>query len=696
MLEIGSVVRVSETATGGDATRGNSTDLRLSSDGKSAVFVSAANNLVAGDTNNAADIFLKDLETGAVERVNVNEAGEQSDGFNLAASNPLYDAAAGLVYFSSRASNLIPDQPNVTQLDFYVKNLNTGEVELVSANEAGEAFDSATFGQVLSPDNQFLVFTTAANNVLATEVPEGSHSYIKNLVTGEIELLHTTTQGDFANASLSNISFSEDGTKIAFHSGATDLTDDTLPETAFSQVYVKDLVTGDVTLVSQDASSVADQSSTALGFSADGDKILFSTQATNLIEGSNGFTNLYVKDLDSGAVQPVSITEDGVLANNNISFASLSADGTKVAFISNDSALNGDAVPLLVNYIYVKDLVTGELTQLLSPVTGEQFNNRSFDVDFSNDSNQLLVSTLVSNLIEGDRNARTDTYIIDLFNPDENILGDENDNTISGGEGDDTINGLQGNDEIDGGVGQDSLIGWSGDDIINGGDDNDRILGGSGNDTLFGGDGDDYLSAHKGEDILSGGDGNDTLRGGLGDDTLSGDAGNDRLIGKEGNDQINGNDGNDTVRGGEGNDTIDGMEGDDRLLGDAGDDLLSGGNGKDRVFGGEGNDTLTGGLGRDVLFGNDGADIYDFNSVLESQRGSADVLKDFEVGVDQIDISDLGFSGIYDGGVLAIDELRVIYNENSDRTYIRNNDTNFDIIISGDVSAVISADDFIF
>ncbi len=123
---------------------------------------------------------------------------------------------------------------------------------------------------------------------------------------------------------------------------------------------------------------------------------------------------------------------------------------------------------------------------------------------------------------------------------------------------------------------------------------------GSGNDTAQLGTGDDIVMAGAGRDIVSGGDGADEIVGGGGDDVIFGEAGDDRLIG-----------------GG----------GDDRLVGNEGNDWLLGGAGDDRIGGWAGNDVLVGGSGADVfVFGTGSGD---------------DTIRDFEIGVDQIDLSDL-------------------------------------------------------
>ncbi len=125
--------------------------------------------------------------------------------------------------------------------------------------------------------------------------------------------------------------------------------------------------------------------------------------------------------------------------------------------------------------------------------------------------------------------------------------------------------------------------------------------------------GNDRVNLYGGNDTFFTGSANDTVFGGAGNDVLQGGADQDRLYGD-----------------GDG-DTLSGGTGEDLLSGGPGNDLLAGNAGRDTLDGGFSNDTLTGGMGQDVLTGGAGADLFVFG------KGSgADVIADFEVGVDHI------------------------------------------------------------
>uniref|UniRef100_UPI00076ACBF7 Ig-like domain-containing protein n=1 Tax=Vibrio coralliirubri TaxID=1516159 RepID=UPI00076ACBF7 len=70
-----------------------------------------------------------------------------------------------------------------------------------------------------------------------------------------------------------------------------------------------------------------------------------------------------------------------------------------------------------------------------------------------------------------------------------------------------------------------------------------------------------------------------------------------------------------------------------------GDDTITGGLGDDILYGQGGDDTLIGGLGNDILVGGEGGDIFKW--VDEPLNNYQDVITDFEVGSDRIDLSEL-------------------------------------------------------
>ncbi len=146
-------------------------------------------------------------------------------------------------------------------------------------------------------------------------------------------------------------------------------------------------------------------------------------------------------------------------------------------------------------------------------------------------------------------------------------------------------------------------------------------------------------------------------------------------------DWLQGNGGDDHLRAGGSDDYVNGGAGNDRVRGQEGDDILNGGAGNDKVQGGLGDDILNGGTGDDILQGWYGADTF----VFEANFGS-DLVRDFEVGVDKIDLSAFELS--------SIDEVFANAREHNGHTVIDFGDGN-NIRIQDLTPTDLSADDFI-
>lgn len=107
-LVTGTTSRVNTSHTGEQAL-GDSRDAHISPDGRYVVFASDAANLVPGDTNGTRDVFLRDRLLGTITRVSVASDGAQGNG---PSDYPLVSGQGRSVVFLSSASNLVSGDTN--------------------------------------------------------------------------------------------------------------------------------------------------------------------------------------------------------------------------------------------------------------------------------------------------------------------------------------------------------------------------------------------------------------------------------------------------------------------------------------------------------------------------------------------------------------------------------------------------------
>src|SRR5688572_15155819 len=136
----------------------------ISGDGRYVAFVSEADNLVSGDRNGNADVFVRDRLLGTTERVSVNSAGEEAD---LGGEGPAISADGRFVAFQSQAQNLVPGgNPFLFVDQIYVHDRQTGTTEIISVNDAGQPGNSLNVQADISADGRFVVFSSFADNLV--------------------------------------------------------------------------------------------------------------------------------------------------------------------------------------------------------------------------------------------------------------------------------------------------------------------------------------------------------------------------------------------------------------------------------------------------------------------------------------------------------------------------------------------------
>lgn len=330
----GAITLISTDASGGQGNN-DSGFPSMSADGRYIAFYSFTTNLVPGDTNGRDDVFLKDTVSGAIALVSTDSTGGQG---NSSSFDPLISADGRYVAFSSWASNLVPGDSNGSA-DVFLKDTVTGSTTRASTGSAGVQSNNGSGYPSISADGRYVAFQSGATNLVAGDTNAKEDIFVKDTLAGATTCISTDSAGLQSNGHNFSPAISADGRYVAFYSRATNLvTGDT---NAREDVFVKDTVTGAITRVSTDSAGVQGNSySWYPSISGDGRYVTFHSEASNLVPGdTNGFSDVFVKDTVTGAIALVSTDVSGGQGNDKSEYPVISTDGSYVAFHSYASNL---------------------------------------------------------------------------------------------------------------------------------------------------------------------------------------------------------------------------------------------------------------------------------------------------------------------------------------------------------------------
>lgn len=563
----------------------------------------------------------------------------------------------------------------------YATEVGGTGIEMVSSL-GGNYANGVSFGADLSATGQFVVFASVATNLAAGSAGTTADLFVKDRVAGTVERITTSLTGGDANDDGVGARISGNGAFVAFASAATNLTAQSSGNGA-RDIYLWRADTHGLTNLTATTGAPsctgADVSSTGV--------VVFETSRALVAADTNAQTDIYAWDLATGLFTRVSTTASGAQVGLSSTDAAISDDGRYVVFRSfSDALVAGDSNGW--PDLFVKDLVTGAIAKISAPFGG-QANQSSGGAEISADGAWIVFETSATNLGPNDANGG----LLDVFrvaNPLMRTLlqGGAGDDTYvvshaatiieAAGQGRDTVRaGLNwtlganledlvllgaGNLRGTGNALDNVLTGNAGANVLDGGAGRDTasyaqsaaavvvslaLVGaqatGAGADTLLnienltGSRLADRLTGNAGANVLDGGAGGDTMTGGEGSDTYICDAATDVIVetGVTPGDvdsvvsgvnwtlqarienltltgtatMGNGNNADNILRGNAMNNQMAAWGGNDQLFGNGGNDSLSGASGNDTLNGGTGSDTMVGGEGSDVYYCDMASDV---------------------------------------------------------------------------------------
>ncbi len=411
-IAIGQVTTRVNLDSAGDEANGYTAGCSVSADGRFVAFPSVAGNLVANDTNGTTDTFVHDRKTGETVRVSVDSQGHEGDSWS---GLPSISADGRLVAFISAATNLVPDAGwgnGHTQVFVHDRaTQRTWQLSVASFEQSFEKGGNAdSLYPFISANGQGVAFMSAASNLVPGDTNGTFDVFFHDLNTGLTRRASVDSSGDQGNSSSSGPSLSADGRYVCFDSHASNLVPgDTNGST---DVFVHDCETG-TTLrvnVASDGSQANDESYRS-SISADGRLVAFGSDATNLVsDDTNPWMDIFVHDLQTQETTRASLNSKGRQANSYSFDPQLSADGRFVTFVSDASNLSGGDTNGY-NDIFVRDRLEGKTRRASVDSDGNQANNWSWLPEISADGRFKAFSSVASNLAANDNNGEMDVFV---------------------------------------------------------------------------------------------------------------------------------------------------------------------------------------------------------------------------------------------------------------------------------------------
>ncbi|HKQ50950.1 MAG TPA: hypothetical protein VJT74_01185 [Pyrinomonadaceae bacterium] len=281
--------------------------------------------------------------------------------------------------------------------------------QLVSVRSNGSGSGngvSGDFGRYrISADGRYVVFYSEASNLVPEDRSADGDIFVRDLLTGKTTLVSVEVAGLPSSSGL-NALISADGRYVAYISGG---------------VFLRDLQAGTTRRVNVNMSGTEGRvlaESILTDMSPDGRFITFYSGLKDLTphaDGNDTGTDIYIRDMQSDRVELVSVNTAGTATGNGMSFGgSVSGDGRYVVFTSEASDLVANDTP--TRDIFLRDRQTGTTTRLSTNRTGTGGGNANSGIGVIDRGGRVVVfGTEASDLSPlTDVNGLSDIFIYDV------------------------------------------------------------------------------------------------------------------------------------------------------------------------------------------------------------------------------------------------------------------------------------------
>jgi Tol biopolymer transport system component len=289
-LATGAVIHVTPPATGSLTFPDNDCHHPSVTDGgRFVAFESAATNLIANDTNNRADVFVRDTVTNITYLASASSPGVPANGLSL---EPMISGSGRYLVYQSGATDLVPGI-TLPEFHIYLFDSGIGTTTLLSQS-GGTPGNGVSSSPRISRSGDYAVFTSNASNLVPNDTNGESDIFVYDVANQTLSRESLATGGNqLSDVSLFG-SISDDGRFVTFSSAAPELPGGS---NSAHQIYLRDRQLNVTILLSRSpAAQLGDSTSHGAVISATTLDVVYSTSATNLLDSdTNGHQDVVTR-----------------------------------------------------------------------------------------------------------------------------------------------------------------------------------------------------------------------------------------------------------------------------------------------------------------------------------------------------------------------------------------------------------------
>lgn len=406
------VSRVSLDGEGNQIPR-DSRSAAISANGRFLVFTTLS-GLVPEDTNDLEDVYLRDLESGEVTLVSRSSTTVPAD---RPSREPDINGDGSRVVFASRAGNLVPND-NAGHGDIFIYSRAEDSLARITRGFDGSEADGGSSRPRFSADGKVVVFESRAANLIDSDTNGEQDIYIHGLVSGATRRVSVTSSGGELSGPSRSPTISSDGLKVAFTSLAPEINQ--RARSGLAEVFTHNLVSRNTTAVTVPAQDTEPSDVYASPFlSPDGGWLAF----TRTRDGGVGLSDVLLQELATGETVRVTKTI-GAPRQASHSIGAVGFKAFSVVFDSiADSLVRGDVNGQKDVFIY--DRIRDELRRVSGPGPDTGGNGESRALGVLPTGSEVLFASKADNLVPGDTNGAEDIFLnnLSVFSIGANVSG---------------------------------------------------------------------------------------------------------------------------------------------------------------------------------------------------------------------------------------------------------------------------------